>query len=307
MAEYTSHVPGTFSWAELATIDQKAGVAFYRALLGWDVKDQPIGPTEVYSLFTLRGQEVGAAYTMQPDERQLGIPPHWNLYVTVASVDEAAKRAEGLGAKVLVPPFDVMDAGRMAVVQDPTGAVFQLWQAARSIGAKILNEPGALCWSELTTRDTKAAESFYTALFGWKAKHSAPGAPMAYTEFSVQDQPSIGMMAMPAQMPASVPSYWMPYFQVADCDATAARAGELGAKVMVGPQDIPSTGRFAIVAGSAGCGLRGIQVRRGVVAGRLRRYAFGNAGSSRPGERPGGEAHLRQCAAEPATSSSLVP
>ena len=157
------------------------------------------------SLFTLRGQEVGAAYTMQPDERQLGIPPHWNLYVTVASVDEAAKRAEGLGAKVLVPPFDVMDAGRMAVVQDPTGAVFQLWQAARSIGAKILNEPGALCWSELTTRDTKAAESFYTALFGWKAKHSAPGAPMAYTEFSVQDQPSIGMMAMPTQMPASVP------------------------------------------------------------------------------------------------------
>jgi len=247
VAEYTSHVPGTFSWAELSTIDQKAGVAFYRALLGWDVKDQPIGPTEVYSMFTLRGQEVGAAYTMQPDERQLGIPPHWNLYVTVASVDDAAKRAEGLGAKVLVPPFDVMDAGRMAVVQDPTGAVFQLWRAARSIGAKILNEPGALCWSELTTRDTKAAESFYTALFGWKAKHSAPGAPMAYTEFSVQDQPSIGMMAMPAQMPASVPSYWMPYFQVADCDATAARAGELGAKVIVGPQDIPSTGRFAVV------------------------------------------------------------
>jgi predicted enzyme related to lactoylglutathione lyase len=247
VAEYTSHVPGTFSWAELATIDQKAGVAFYRALLGWDVKDQPIGPTEVYSLLTLRGQEVAAACTMQPDERQLGIPPHWNLYVTVASVDEAAKRAEGLGAKVLVPPFDVMDAGRMAVVQDPTGAVFQLWQAGRSIGAKILNEPGALCWSELTTRDTKAAESFYTALFGWQAKHSPPGAPMAYTEFSVQDQPGIGMMAMPSQMPASVPSYWMPYFQVADCDATAARAGELGAKVMVGPQDIPSTGRFAIL------------------------------------------------------------
>jgi predicted enzyme related to lactoylglutathione lyase len=247
VAEYTSHVPGTFSWAELATTDQKAGVAFYRALFGWDVKDQPIGPTEVYSLFTLRGQEVGAAYTMQPDERQLGIPPHWNLYVSVASADDTAKRAEGLGATVLMAPFDVMDAGRMAVVQDPTGAVFQVWQAARSIGARILNEPGALCWSELSTRDTKAAESFYTALFGWTAKHSAPGSPMAYTEFSVQGQPGIGMMAMPAQMPASVPSYWMPYFQVADCDATAARAGELGAKVIVGPQDIPNTGRFAVV------------------------------------------------------------
>jgi uncharacterized protein len=247
VAEYSSHVPGTFSWVELATTDQKAGVTFYRALLGWDVKELPIGPTEVYSMFTMRGKEVGAASTMQPDERKMGVPPHWNLYVTVANVDEAAKRAAGLGAKVLAPPFDVMDAGRMAVLQDPTGAVFQIWQPTKSIGAKILNEPGALCWSELTTRDTKAAESFYTALFGWKAKHSAPAAVMEYTEFSVKDQPSIGMMAMPAHMPPSVPSFWMPYFQVADCDGTAAKAKELGAKVMVGPQDIPSTGRFAIV------------------------------------------------------------
>jgi predicted enzyme related to lactoylglutathione lyase len=247
VADYSSHVPGTFSWVELATIDQKAGVAFYRALLGWDVKEQPIGPTEVYSMFTMRGKEVGAAYTMRSDERQTGVPPHWNLYITAANVGEAAKRAEGLGARVLAAPFDVMDAGRMAVLQDPTGAVFQLWQPAKSIGAKILNEPGALCWSELTTRDTKAAESFYTALFGWKAKHSAPAAAMEYTEFSIQDQPSIGMMAMPAHMPPSVPSFWMPYFQVADCDSTAAKAVELGAKVIMGPQDVSNTGRFAIV------------------------------------------------------------
>ena len=206
MAEYSSHVPGTFSWVELATTDQKAGVAFYRALLGWDVNDLPMGPTEVYSMFMMRGKEVGAACTMQADERQLGIPPHWNLYVTVADLDETAKRAAGLGAKVLAQPFDVMDAGRMAVLQDPTGAVFQLWKPGRSIGAKILNEPGALCWSELTTRDTKAAESFYTQLFGWTPKHSAPAAVMEYTEFSVQGQPSIGMMAMPAHMPASTKS-----------------------------------------------------------------------------------------------------
>ena len=137
-------------------------------------------------------------------------------------MDETAKRAAGLGAKVLLQPLDVMDAGRMAVLQDPTGAVFQLWKPGRSIGAKILNEPGALCWSELTTRDTKAAESFYTQLFGWTPKHSAPAAVMEYTEFSVQGQPSIGMMAMPAHMPPTVPSFWMPYFQVADCDASVA-------------------------------------------------------------------------------------
>jgi predicted enzyme related to lactoylglutathione lyase len=247
VAEFSSHIPGTFCWPELATTDQKAGVAFYRALLGWDLNEQPIGPSEMYSMFLLRGKEVAAAYTMRPEERQGGAPPHWNLYVTVADVDETVKRAEALGAKVLAPPFDVMDAGRMAVLLDPTGAVFQVWQAKAHIGAKIINEPGALCWSELTTRDPKAAESFYTKLFGWTAKPSSPSAVMEYTEFHNQGKPGVGMLPMPAQMPATVPSYWMPYFQVADCDASTAKAKQLGAAAMVGPQDIPKTGRFTIL------------------------------------------------------------
>ena len=136
MAEFTSHAPGTFCWAELATTDQKAGVAFYRALFGWDVNEPPIGPDEVYSMFTMRGKEVGAAYTMRPEERQTGAPPHWNLYVTVANVDESVKKAEALGAKVFAPPFDVMDVGRMAVLQDPTGAVFEVWQGEASTSAR---------------------------------------------------------------------------------------------------------------------------------------------------------------------------
>ena len=183
-----------------------------------------MGPTETYSMFQMRGKEVGAAYTMRPEERQSGAPPHWNSYVTVKNVDEAVKKAEGLGAKVFAPPFDVMDAGRMAVLQDPTGAVFQVWQAKKHIGAKILNEPGALCWTELTTTDTKAAEKFYTQLFGWTPKHSAAGAPMEYTEFSVGGTPSIGMMPKPARMPAHIPSYWMPYFQVANVDAVGVQS-----------------------------------------------------------------------------------
>lgn len=246
MADFTSHPPGTFSWPELATTDQKAGVAFYRALFGWDVNDSPMGPTEVYSTLQMRGKPVGAAYTMRPEERQMGVPPHWNSYVTVANADEAAKKAVSLGAKVLAPPFDVMEHGRMAVLQDPTGAVFQVWQPNKHIGAMILNEPGALCWTELTTTDTKAAEKFYTGLFGWGVKHGAPGAPMEYTEFSVNGQPGIGMMAKPADMPAHIPSYWMPYFQVSNADDSAAKIKSLGGSVMVGPQDIPSTGRFAI-------------------------------------------------------------
>ena len=247
MAEFSSHSPGTFSWVELSTTDQKGATAFYRGLFGWDVNEIPMGPGETYTMFMMRAKEVGAATAMRPEERQHGVPSHWNMYVTVAKVDEAVKRAEGLGAKVLAPPFDVMDAGRMAVLQDPTGAVFQVWEAKQHIGAKILNEAGALCWSELTTRDTSAAEAFYTKLFGWTPKHSAPSTVSEYTEFSNQGQTGVGMMAMPAQMPAGAPSYWMPYFQVADCDASASKAQTLGAKVMVPAQDIPNTGRFAIL------------------------------------------------------------
>jgi predicted enzyme related to lactoylglutathione lyase len=252
VADFASHVPGTFSWPELSTTDQKGAVAYYRALFGWDLNEQPMGPGDTYSMFQLRGKEVAAAYTMRPEEKQSGAPPHWNSYVTVANVDDSVKQAQQLGGKVLAPPFDVMDAGRMAVLQDPTGAVFQVWQANRSIGAKILEEPGALCWTELNTRDTKAAEAFYTGLFGWSAKHSAPSAGMEYTEFSVNGKPSIGMMPINEHMPAHVPSYWMPYFQVANADASVAKAQELGGKVMVPATDIPNTGRFSIVTDPQG-------------------------------------------------------
>jgi predicted enzyme related to lactoylglutathione lyase len=247
VADVASHVPGTFCWVELATTDPKAAVAFYRALFGWDIVEHDMGPEGVYTIFTMRGADVAATAGQQPQERQAGVPPHWNMYVSVASADDAASRATSLGATVLAPPFDVMHQGRMAVLQDPTGAVFQVWEPKAHIGVRILREPGALCWSELTTRDTKAAEAFYTALFGWNAKHSAPAAVMDYTEFSVDGQPAVGMMAMPEGMPPQVPSYWMPYFQVSDLDASTTRAKELGATVMVGPNAIPDGGRFTIL------------------------------------------------------------
>jgi predicted enzyme related to lactoylglutathione lyase len=140
-----------------------------------------------------------------------------------------------------------MEQGRMAVIQDPTGAIFQVWQPKAHIGVKIRNEPGALCWSELTTRDPKTAEAFYTKLFGWTAKHSAPAAVMDYTEFSVNGQPAVGMMAMPEGMSPDIPSYWMPYFQVSDLEGSITKATGLGANVMVGPQAIPDGAQFVIL------------------------------------------------------------
>jgi uncharacterized protein len=253
MPEFSSHVPGTFSWVELSTTDREAAVAFYRELLGWEVRDAPIGGGEIYSLFHKGGLDVGAAYSMMADERKMGVPSHWNLYVAVTSADDITRRAEGLGARVLAPPFDVMDHGRMAVLQDPTGAVFSVWQAKKHVGVRLRDEPGSLAWSELTTRDPKAAETFYTALFGWAAKKGTASTDVDYTHFGPPGQePCAGMMKMPANMPAQVPSYWMPYFQVAGCDASTAKAQELRATVMVGPQDIPNTGRFAILTDPTG-------------------------------------------------------
>ena len=254
MPEFTKHLPGTFAWPELATTDQKGAKAFYSALFGWTPDDQPMGPDEVYTIFKLRGLDVGAGYTMRKEELAMGLPPHWNSYVTVENVDESAKKAESLGAKVVAGPFDVMDAGRMAVLIDPTGAAFQIWQANRNIGARILGENNALVWTELTTSDTNAAEKFYTALLGWTPKHSAPGSPMPYTEFTVKggDRPSVGMMAKPPHMPPDMPSFWIPYFMVADVDASVASAQKLGAQVHFGPQDIPGTGRFAVIADPQG-------------------------------------------------------
>jgi len=147
VAETAPYPPGTFCWPELATTDQQSAVRFYRALFGWTSEDIPIGKNETYSMLRLNGKDVGAAYTMRPEERQHGAPPHWNAYIAVTRADDAVAAAQRLGAKVLAPPFDVSESGRMAALQDPTGAVFHVWEARKHIGAKAMNEPGALCWT----------------------------------------------------------------------------------------------------------------------------------------------------------------
>ncbi len=249
MAEFTTHAPGTFCWPELSTTDPTGAAAFYQGLLGWTVNEIPIGPSETYRMFQLRGLDVAAAAGLPADERQQGVPPHWNMYVSVASADAAANRAQELGAKILAPAFDVMDAGRMAVLQDPTGAVFSLWQPKRHIGVRVLREPGALGWSELVTNDTDRAESFYTRLFGWTSKKGQVDA--GYTEFYVGAVAEAGMMKIDPKW-GTMPPNWSPYFEVTDCDAAAAKVKALGGQVMVSPTDIANVGRFAVVADPQG-------------------------------------------------------
>lgn len=241
MTQVTRHEPGSFCWPELATTDPAGAKKFYAGLFGWTANDQPAGPDVVYSILQLGGRDAGALYELEKAQQERGVPPHWNTYVSVESADEAAKNAKELGATVIAGPFDVMEAGRMAILQDPTGAVFCVWQAGTNIGARVINEPGALCWCELDTNDTESAGRFYTKLFGWAAKESPQ-----YTEFRRDGTPIGGMMRIPKEW-GDVPPNWLPYFAVADCDATAAKAKDLGGSVTVPPTDIPNVGPFAVL------------------------------------------------------------
>jgi predicted enzyme related to lactoylglutathione lyase len=193
-----------------------------------------------YTMLRLDGKTVGALY--QSDQAP---HPAWLSYVTVEDADVSAARARELGANVITEPFDVMEAGRMAVLQDPTGAVFAIWQAKDAIGAEVVNVPGSLTMNQLNTTDTEAAERFYAELFGWRAEQVAAG-EQAFWSLYNRDRLNGAMMALPDQQAqAGVPSHWLAYFTSADIDASVARIGELGGEVVVPPMPIPA-GRFAI-------------------------------------------------------------
>lgn len=239
MPDVTRHEPGSFCWPELATSDDGAAKKFYTSLFDWTFEDSPAGPDMVYTTLRKKGKRVGALYKLGPQQK--GVPPYWNVYVAVASADAAAKKAKELGGKVFIEPFDVMEFGRMAVIEDKQGAKLSVWQAKTHIGAEVVNEPGALCWAELDTTDTESARRFYTSLFGWGAKVSE-----AYTEWQQGAMSIGGLMKIPKEW-GPVPPNWLVYFAVADPDATAKKAGELGGGAIVPPTDIPGAGRFAVL------------------------------------------------------------
>lgn len=250
MSAVEKYAPGLFCWAELGTTDAQAAKTYYTSLFGWQPNDLPLGPDNFYTMLQLGGKEIGAMYQLDEATRQMGVSPHWLLYIAVASADESAARAKTLGGKAMKEPFDVFDAGRMAVIQDPTGGVFALWQANRSIGARVTGELHTMCWSELATRDRSKALEFYTKLFGWSPKAGEPGTA-DYTEIFNQGQAIGGMMQMDAKW-GDVPSHWMPYFAVANCDSSAAKSKSLGGSAHVPPTDIPNVGRFAVLADPQG-------------------------------------------------------
>jgi predicted enzyme related to lactoylglutathione lyase len=250
MTNIDKHPAGSFCWIELHTTDQNAAKSFYNALFGWEAHDNPMGPNDFYTMFRVQGRNAAAGCTLRPEERSQGVPAHWAIYIAVDNADAAVTKAKELGGKILAPAFDVMDAGRMAVIQDPTGAVFCAWQPRKDKGIAIAEVAGTLCWADLNTSDPKRAAEFYSGLFGWQIA-AAPKDPSGYLHIK-NGEHHIGGIPPTTRRPPKAPTHWLAYFLVDDVDAVVAKSKALGAKFCLAPITMEGVGRMSVLADPQG-------------------------------------------------------
>jgi uncharacterized protein len=258
MPERDGYIPGVPCWVDTSQPDPDAAVDFYRGLFGWEFENvMPPGSEGKYFIARLRGGEVAAVGSIPASAPPVAT---WDTYVSVDNADETASKVRSAGGGVVREPFDVMDAGRTAVFTDPEGAAFCVWQAKQHKGARIVNEPGSLNFNGLNTRDVDGAKSFYGAVFGWETLSLEGGTELwtlpGYGDDLERDDPEIRNRVAEVGGPvgfedvvASInpiaddqpdaAAHWSVTFAVDDADATAAKATELGGKVVVPPFDAP--------------------------------------------------------------------
>jgi len=241
-------------WIDTAHPDPEAAAAFYGDLFGWELEDvMPAGSDSKYFMARIRGLDVAAIGSVPAGAPSMAV---WNTYIQVESADESAAKVKTAGGATLAEPFDVMDAGRMAMFADQEGAAFCVWQPKRHKGARVINEHGAVNFNGLVTGNLAAAEAFYGALFGWQvlvvSDYFKAWALPAYGDHLEELQP--GNRGRTAEMGApgfenvvasiespqpGVPPHWNVTFTVDDADKIAQRATELGGQVLVAPFNAP--------------------------------------------------------------------
>jgi uncharacterized protein len=270
LPERDGYIPGVPCWVDTSQPRPEDAVAFYSGLFGWECEDvMPPASAVKYYVARLHGGDVAAVGSI-PE----GAPPvvMWNTYIWVQSADQTASKVLEAGGKVLMDPFDVMEAGRMAVFADPEGAAFCVWQAKEHKGAQIVNEAGSLNFNGLNTRDVDGAKSFYGSVFGWRTLALEGGAEMwtlpGYGDHLEQSSPDLRRFIAEAGAPAGfedvvasispiaedqpdAPPHWNVTFAVDDADAIAAKATELGGKVIFPPFDAPWV-RMTMIADTQG-------------------------------------------------------
>jgi predicted enzyme related to lactoylglutathione lyase len=238
-----------FSYSDLQTTDLDAATAFYTDLFGWGHDDVPMGEgaDNIYRMFTKDGRVVCAAAKQRPEQAEAGVPPMWNTYFTVSDVDTAAKNCEAAGGTIHAQPFDVFDSGRMAVISDPAGAFFCLWQPKESIGAYVMYEANTLTWAESGSTDVEKARAFYTEVLDWSFEEMDMGPSGKYTVFTAGGENVAGLMQSQAPM-----SYWSIYFSVEDCKDLTTKALAAGAQAMMNSEAIAGVGVISILTDPQG-------------------------------------------------------
>jgi uncharacterized protein len=270
MPDQDRYIPGVPCWVDTSQPDPDAAVAFYRGVFGWELEDMmPPGSEGKYFVARLRGRDVAAVGSIPEGAPQMAA---WNTYIWVESADETAAKAVEAGGTVVMEPFDVMSQGRMAVLTDPEGAAFCVWEAKEHRGAQIVNEPGSLNFNDLHTRDAAAAEAFYGSVFGWRTLGLEGGFAMwtlpGYGDHLEKGDPEMrkriaevgapegfedvvaSLAPIPDDQP-DTPAHWGVTFAVDDADAVAAKAAELGGNVLVAPFDAPWV-RMTVIADPQG-------------------------------------------------------
>jgi uncharacterized protein len=278
--ERDGYIPGVPCWVDASEPDPEAAVNFYGGLFGWQFEDvMPSSSERRY--FVARRETTSSSIfdtsggVRSGDVAAVGSIPGaalpaamWNSYFWVDSADEAASKIRDAGGGVVMEPFDFLDACRMAVFADPEGAAFGVWEARRHKGARLVNDPGALVFNGLNTRDVQGAKSFYGSVFGWQTGSIGGGAEgwtlPGYGDHLERYHPHLREQMAKAGAPAGfedvvagiipiaddqpeTPPHWSVTFAVDDADATAAKATDLGGKVIVPPFDAPwSTPTYTI-------------------------------------------------------------
>jgi len=252
MPEVRAHRSGTFCWADLPTTDLDHAIAFYSELFNWRAVDAetPEGYGR-YVLFQKNGKTVAAAYAMEEELAESGVAAHWESFIATKAVDELSARAAELGATVVAPPFDMPGVARMAVLADPEGATFTLYQATPEIGTQLLNEPGAPCWFELYARDLETSTGFYANLFGYELRNAVGLGGAPYVQFGIGKGAAAGAMQLRPEW-GDMPPMWAVYFQTDDLDAAIARAESHGGDLLMAPTQVPGVGRFAMLCDPQG-------------------------------------------------------
>jgi len=249
MAQQRKHDPGRFCWVDLSTLDLDRARRFYTRVFDWGTieVDSKGGPE--YLMFAQDEMIVAGLSELDQELKSQGVPSTWNHYVCVEDADDCAARVTELGGRMVVPVMQVLSAGRLGFLQDPTGGALGIWEPGDHPGFELVTEANSVCWHELATRDLETASRFFEDLFGWNTIDN-PIAPAGYRTIRSGEDDLGGILQMTEEW-GEMPPHWTVYFAVEDTDQSAETIQEAGGKVHFGPFDTP-IGRLAVCADDQG-------------------------------------------------------